>query len=97
MLDFYAINDNLNKNTKKTELKLAGKLDEKSFYDLQNKKIIEDWLDYYADFRWTKETVKQKIKLINDLKLEKENSSMSLLAILKVAEKNCEGIIAFSD
>jgi len=99
MLDFYLIKDDQPTPSfpEKLGLKFAGDLNDKTFYSLQNKGIIDKKLDYYSDFRLDLTAIKkinQNI-LIKDLQLDIDVKQLSQL--LETAEREQSGLIAYGD
>lgn len=97
MLDFYLISDDIEdpEFPEQIGLLLAGGLDDKTFTDLKLRRIIEENYNFYSDFRWTKETVKQKYDLT---KLISHDSSVKkMIDILSKAVEQERGLIAFCD
>ncbi|MBK7882448.1 MAG: hypothetical protein IPJ81_00375 [Chitinophagaceae bacterium] len=105
MLDFHLINDTTSKSViENGNLECAGSIDHYDFTYLKNIKIIEDWLDYYKDFRWTNEQVIQKIELLlsiyhsdNTSKSKVKTPEKTMLDILQKAKNTGNGLIAYGD
>jgi hypothetical protein len=102
MLDFYLIKDATStSNHGLSKEDYAGGINDSEFDYLQNIHIIEDWLDYYQDFRWTNEQVNQKLsRLLDYLNAQKEPGKSPQLAILAILEKARQsecGLVAYAD
>jgi hypothetical protein len=96
MLGFYLIDDNKPKSGP-TGLKYAGGLDDETFYSLQDKGIIDERFDYYKDFRWGTEILKQIRQTIIKKNIKVDADVKKLFALLDIAEKNNTGLIAYCD
>ena len=99
MLDFYLIKDDKPKpsNPGQSNLTHAGGLDDRTFDRLQRKGIIDDRFDYYSDFRWGTELIKQIRKKIKTKGMEKDSDVQSLLALLDIAGQQNTGLIAYGE
>ncbi len=104
MLDFYLIQDTETKpNGGPNLLTYVGGLEYDDFEYLQKINIIEAWLDFYKDFRWTYEQVNEKYhklssQVIKKFDNQKHKSSMSkMFQILERAVNKQMGIIAYCD
>ena len=96
MLDFYLINDEQSHSSKNAGFEFAGRLNEQTFEDLQQKKIIEERFNYYRDFRWSSGQVKQKFTQLKK-QPTKEKSVVTFLAILEKAVSQKSGLMAYAD
>ena len=99
MLDFYIIQDDkpIPDFPEQADLVFAGGLDYLTFENLKKKGIIEDSYNYYSDFRWEKTIIEQKIKKINQDRLESDIDIKNLLTLLDKAHVNDSGLIAYCD
>jgi hypothetical protein len=103
MLYFYLIKDDSPSPKTSAGLKLAGRLSEQAFEDLQSQHIIESQFDYYRDFRWSSQQVRQKINALKrrlallQNQSNKDNSEVILLTILEAAAGKQSGLIAYAD
>ena len=98
MLDFYLINDEQPKpnSFQKSGLAFAGSLNEQTFEDLKQKKIIEERFDYCTDLRWSKGQVIQKFTQLKK-QSTKETGIVTFLAILEKAVNQQSGLMTYSD
>ena len=99
MLDFYIINDKHSNPDypKQINFEYVGGLEYRTFENLKTKGLIEDSFDYYSDFRWNSNFVKQKYNSL--IKIENQNDSdirTFFELISKAKEVNC-GLIAYCD
>lgn len=99
MLDFYLINDNQSKPSypEQANLKFVGALDEKTFGNLLDKKVIDSRFDYYSDFRLGISMVKQLLDTISKRKINSDIDIQPFVLILNLAFKNNSGLIAYAD
>ena len=99
MLDFYIIEDDKPKpsNPGQSNLTYAGGLDDRTFYNLKRKGIIDDRFDYYSDFRWGTQLIAQIRKTIQNRKMERDSDVQSLLTLLDFAGRQKSGLIAYGD
>lgn len=96
MLDFYLIKDITTKpNTDTSNLEHVGSINYETFEYLQKIKIIEEWLDFYGDFRWSYEQVFTKYNMIQ--KINHSYNIQSILSILQKAKDSENGLIAYGD
>lgn len=98
MLDFYLIKDEQPKPDypEQINLEFVLGLDIITFNNLVKKGVIETKFDYYSDFRWSSELIKQiSIKILNTEKLGTDVTKLDF--ILKKALKSRSGIIAYCD
>lgn len=96
MLDFYLIKDEQTKPDypEKANLEFVGGIDYKTYESLVNKEIIDKRFDFYSDFRWNSQIIKQ----IMEKKREKQDSDFEKLKnILRKAIVKKSGIIAYCD
>ncbi|WP_378173242.1 hypothetical protein [Aquimarina sp. SS2-1] len=70
MLDFYLINDEQPKPSypEQANLEFISGLNSKTFESLKEKEIIDSRFDYYSDFRWNFQLVKQISKKVTKKK-----------------------------
>lgn len=99
MLDFYSIKDDQPTPSfpEKLGLQFVGDLDDKTFCNLQNKKIIEEKFYYYSDFRWNTAAIQLIHQNILKHQLQKDTDVQKLIQILEVADKEQSGLIAYGD
>jgi hypothetical protein len=99
MLDFYLIRDDQPKygNSKRAELQFAGELDYECFENLKAKGLIDDRFDYYTDFRWGTDLIKQISEKIDKKVIESDSDIKKLIELLNMAIQNKCGLIAYSD
>lgn len=60
MLDFYLISENYQPYTALSNLDYVGSISYSDFMHLQKLSIIEHWVDYKNNYRWTNEQVHLK-------------------------------------
>ncbi len=99
MLDFYIINDEQSKPSypEQINLEYVGGLDDRTFENLKAKGLIEDRLDYYSDFRWNSDFVKQKYdSLINHINQSDSDLRKLFGLVSKAKEIDCR-LIAYCD
>jgi hypothetical protein len=99
MLDFYLLKDDQSKPEypEKAGLEFVGELDFKVFDQLQRKGVIDTRFDYYSDFRWETEFIKQ-IRMNIVQKYEKADvDELQLLHLVEVAYLQKSGLIAYGD
>ena len=98
MLDFYLINDEQPKPDypEQANLKYISGLNSKTFENLKDKGIIDYRFDYYSDFRWNIELVKQ-ISRKAAKKRESDTDFEKLFEILNEALESKSGVIAYCD
>ncbi|WP_022824904.1 hypothetical protein [Hymenobacter norwichensis] len=94
MLDFFFIRDEQPSDHALTQAEYAGGLRVDEFEQAKNAQIIEPYLDFYEDFRWSSVQVEQKLTLLQKAKIEE---TTVLLWILRRAMKLDCGVIAFCD
>jgi hypothetical protein len=106
MLDFYLIDDEQAKPSypEQTNLEYAGGINLATFEELQRLRFIEDRFDFWTDYRWSNQQVKQKsdvlIKDYPDLpenRYKPEKPEKTLWMILEKAVRTGQGLIAFAD
>nr|WKN34123.1 hypothetical protein K4G66_17230 [Tunicatimonas sp. TK19036] len=99
MLDFYLIRDDLPKSEypEQVELEFAGGLDYKSFDNLRDRGIIADRFDYYTDFRWGTDLIRQINEQTNQKPSESDSDVKQLLDLLNQAIQKESGLIAYCD
>lgn len=99
MLDFYFIKDDQSTPSfpEKLGLKFAGDLDDRTFYNLQNKGIIDKKLDYYSDFRLDRMTIEKMSQNILIKDLQSDSDVKKLSQLLETAEREKSGLIAYGD
>ncbi|MBB6500688.1 hypothetical protein [Pedobacter cryoconitis] len=99
MLDFYLIPDHQRQPgyPEEVELELAGELDYKTFGNLQKSGIIGSNYDYYTDFRWDTDIIKQICHKINLNQRLHHGDIENLLAILNKARSLNMGLLAYAD
>ena len=96
MLDFYLIKDEQKKPDypEQENLEFVSGIDYETYERLIIKGMIDKRFDYYSDFRWNNQMVKQ---IMNKKGKERNSDFEKLSDILKKAiEKNC-GLIAYCD
>ena len=99
MLDFYLIKDeepSPNYPSKKA-LEYIGGLDHKTFYNLQQKGLLDMRFDYYSDFRLSTKTIRQILEKIENENLGSDSDVMKLIKMLEMANRTSNGIIAYGD
>ncbi len=97
MIDFYVIADNEQKPNPKNidKLEYAGGIESDIYERLIKKGIIDSRFDFYSDFRWGNQLVRQL-----DSKTEKIGSDSDISALKRIIDKalNSEsGLIAYGD
>jgi hypothetical protein len=97
MLDFYIISDSEEKPKpdKIDQLDYAGGLESDIFDRLVRKGIIDSRFDFYSDFRWGNQLVRQI-----DSKTKEYSNDSDIKALKNIVDKavNSEsGLIAFAD
>ena len=96
MLDFYLIKDEQKKPDypEQENLEFVSGIDYKTYERLIHKEIIDNRFDYYSDFRWNSQMIKQ----IMDKMREKKDSDFEKLndILIKATETN-NGLIAYCD
>ena len=99
MLDFYIIDDNqaLPAYPEKNELEFAGGIDYQTFSNLQRKRVIDERLDYYSDFRIDTSLTKQIRQIITRLGLHADSDVKILLQLFDAADKKRCGLVAYTD
>jgi len=99
MLDFYFIKDEQPKPgyPEQVGLEFAGGLDDTTFYNLQNKGVIDTRFDFYSDFRLGTILIKQIRLTIERKNLQSDNDVRILLQLFSLADKNQSGLIAYGD
>ncbi len=98
MLDFYLIKDEQPKpnDPEQAKLKFIIGMNSKTFENLIKKRIIDSRFDYYSDFRWNNQFIKQiKTKTINNNNSDSDIERLNTI-LKKAIESKC-GIIAYSD
>ncbi|MEO1054835.1 MAG: hypothetical protein AAFX87_29650 [Bacteroidota bacterium] len=95
MLDFHLIKDNESIHSDHT-FKYVNGIEIKAFAELQRREHIEERFDYYSDFRWSTEQVKQKLEAMSRLPNLTE-AELKLQAILETAQGQGCGLVAFCD
>ena len=97
MLDFYFIPDDQPKPNNPDETNFAGNLDDKTYYNLQKKGIIDERFDFYSDFRWSKVLLQQIYERIEKKQLFSDTDVQQLLHMVDSAiERKC-GLMAYGD
>lgn len=97
MMDFYLIKDSEPiPNFPDDDLQFLGYLDLKTFNRLQKIGLISNRYDFYSDFRWSTDILKQVENQI--LNSSSDNSDIKKIKeiITNALEKNC-GILAYCD
>lgn len=99
MLDFYLLRDDHPKPEypEQAELEFAGGLDYKSFENLRAKGLIADQFDYYTDFRWGMDLIRQIDKQIDKKSGESDSDVKQLIDLLNQALQKESGLIAYCD
>ena len=99
MLDFYLIQDDQPEPEypEQAELEFAGGLDYKSFENLRAKGLIADRFDYYTDFRWGTDLIRQINEQINKKSGESDSDVKQLIDLLDQAIQKESGLIAYCD
>jgi hypothetical protein len=99
MLDFYLLKDDqaLPKHPEQLGLEFVGGLDDETFYNLQNKGIIDNRFDFYSDFRLGTELIKQIRETILQKQLQADADVKMLTQLFDKAEKKQSGLIALGD
>ena len=97
MLDFYIIKDDQAKPSRQERLTFAGGLDDQTFYNLQDKGIIDRRFDCYSHFRWGNGLIKQIRENILKKQLQADNDVKKLIKILDSADMKQCGLIAYGD
>lgn len=96
MLDFYLIKDEQKKPDypEQENLEFVSGIDYNTYERLINKGVIDKRFDYYSDFRWNSQMIKQMM----NKEVEKLNPDIAKLndILRKAIEKN-SGLIAFCD
>ncbi len=94
MLDFYFISDEKPNSYSPAKAEYAGGINIREFEQAQYACIIESYLDFFKDFRWSCTRVKQKLTMIQGIKSEKFNALQDI--VQRAVERNC-GVITFGD
>ena len=99
MLDFYIIGDAQAKPSYPEQLGLEfiGKLDCKTFDNLQNKGIIDRRFDFYSDFRLEILLIKQIRQTILEKQLQSDIDVKKLIQLFDIADKKQSGLVAYGD
>lgn len=107
MLDFYLISETYQPYTALSNLDYVGSICYNDFIHLQNLSIIEHWVDYSNNYRWTNEQVHVKyveLRKINrpySFRKRKDQTPKSpeatFLCILREAIETDNELIAYSD
>jgi hypothetical protein len=106
MLDFYLIDDQQAKPEypEQTNLEYAGGINLATFEELQRQRFIEDRFDFWTDFRWSSQQIKQKADLLikkypelRDNRDKTEKPEKILWLILEKAVRTGNGLIGFAD
>jgi hypothetical protein len=99
MLDFYFIDDHQANPGPPIQgrLEFIGGLDELTFQNLQDKKIIDKRFDYYSRFRLATVLIKQIRQNILNTKMQDDIDVKKLLCLLDAAEQKQCGLIAYGD
>lgn len=99
MLDFYFLQDNESQPNypEQAHLSYAGELDDLTFKNLQDKKVIGKQFEYYSDFRWTTEVICQMERIISENKLQDDTDVQQLISIFEAAAVKKSGLIAYGD
>ncbi|MDV7697343.1 hypothetical protein N6B72_10465 [Chryseobacterium soli] len=99
MLDFYFLQDNESQPSypEQAHLSYAGELDDHTFKNLQDKKVIGKQFEYYSDFRWPTEVISQMERIISENKLQDDTDVQQLMSIFKAAAMKKSGLIAYGD
>ena len=92
MLDFNFIRDEQPMHSK--QVSFAGGIEWEEFEKAQAANIIESHHDFYGDFRWSSQNVKQKKAMLTPA-ITAEVSNLA--AILKQAFAGNFGLVAFGD
>ncbi|RSK33067.1 hypothetical protein [Hymenobacter metallilatus] len=93
MLDFYFIADEKPSNYSPA-LEYAGGIENREFEQAQQARVIEDYLIFFDDFRWSNAQVHQKLLQLHSIKSEQVDA---LRKILQRAAQLHYGVIAFGD
>jgi len=100
MLDFYLLDDSQPKRNKPgQDLVYLGGTEANIFHQMQAEGIIEAWLDYYSDFRWSSEVVARMLLLLHEKQksIAFEPGVVTFAAMLQKAIDLKSGIVAFGD
>jgi hypothetical protein len=108
MLDFYLISENYQPYTSLSNLDYVGSINYNDFIHLQKLSIIEHWVDYSNNYRWTNEQVHTKYQVLRKLnkpsyrswkrKVETPKTpEATFLYILREAIETDNELIAYSD
>ena len=85
MLDFYFIDDEQPSTTPYRQLKHVCAVEEEEFEMAQKAGLIEARADYYSDFRWSSEQVKNKLFLLANCPFRLDTSLNRILSQAKTA------------
>ncbi|QCK15806.1 hypothetical protein [Mangrovivirga cuniculi] len=97
MLEFYKIADSENRNNQNhlKDSMFAGEIEHDVFNRLVKKGIIDKRFDYFTDFRWGSDVIKQiKNKLTN---FENDSDIIILARIVNVIKEDDYGLIGYCD
>ena len=100
MLDFYLLKDHLPKPKSFSTKEHVGGLEYDEFENLKKLGIIEQHLDYYADFRWGLQDVERKLKMISEVAKDKRDIEIEIKEIqdiLILAFNSNSGLLAIGD
>lgn len=108
MLDFYLISESYQPYTALSNLDYVGSINYSAFTHLQKLSIIEHWVDYRNNYRWTNEQVHEKYGELRKLNsrpygYQKRRVKTSqtpeavFLYILREAIETDNELIAYSD
>ncbi len=109
MLDFYLISETYQPYQSLSNLDYVGSIDYSTFTHLQQLSIIEHWVDYRNNYRWTNEQVHlkyQELRKINRpcryrrsrrAKPVPLTPEATFLSILREAIETDNELIAYSD
>lgn len=99
MLDFYIIGDAQAKPSYPEQLRLEfiGKLDCKTFDNLQNKGIIDRRFDFYSDFRLEIFLIRQIRQTILEKQLQSDIDVKKLIQLFDIADKKQSRLVAYGD
>lgn len=109
MLDFYLISETYQPYTALSNLDYVGSISYSDFTHLQQLSIIEQWVDYRNNYRWTNEQVHLKYQELRKLKRPysynyrkyrvktPQTPEVTFLYILREAIETDNELIAYSD
>lgn len=95
MLDFYLIPSSTPSAKSPKSLEYIGGIDMDCYDRLIRKGYIDSKFDYFSDFRWSKEIIKQILERISGF--ESDTDTKQLRQILIKAQKGNLSLIAYCD